>query len=306
VTPAGLSNRLATYSAPFKFVSSTALSVAYTVAASDIGKLLVCSGTWTLALPAAASAGAGFVIAIYNTSSGLITIDPNGSEAVDGQPISALYQSQGVILTTDGAAWYIVGRSAGASGMAFSPSFKPSYLTLSNNNKTVYGPLGHVWESVRAINAIPAGKYYFEVSVDTAVGNPCIGIASDNTVANWTAPSLFGSNYPAGYIGYRSDRWLWGSTSQTVNWGPGYSAGNVVGVAIDTQAGKVWFAVNNVWQASGNPVAGTSPAYAGLSSVAYAYYPAIAMYLADGACAFTLKTSPSELTYAPPGGFATL
>ena len=72
---------LAALGAPLS--SHVAKTAAYTVALGDRGRVIACSGSWTLGLPAAATAGAGFGVTVINTGTGAITLDPSGAETVD-------------------------------------------------------------------------------------------------------------------------------------------------------------------------------------------------------------------------------
>jgi hypothetical protein len=78
---------------------------AYTVVTADRGKVIACSGTWTLALPAAATAASGFSVLAINTSTGIITVDPSGAETVDGATSLELRPGHGVLLICTGSAW---------------------------------------------------------------------------------------------------------------------------------------------------------------------------------------------------------
>jgi hypothetical protein len=44
-----------------------------------------------------------------------------------------------------------------------------------------------------------------------------------------------------------------------------FTNGQVLGVAVDTDAGKIWFAKNNTWYNSGDPAAGTGQIFSGLT-----------------------------------------
>lgn len=88
------------------YVAKTA---AYTVVVGDRGKLIAASGTWTLSLPAAATTGLGFSLAIRNTGSGLITIDPNAAELINGVATVVLAPGHAVQLVCTGAGWLTVG-----------------------------------------------------------------------------------------------------------------------------------------------------------------------------------------------------
>ena len=79
---------------------------AYTVVASDLGKIINCtSGTFTVSLTAAATLGAGFEVTIWNTGTGTITIDPNGSETLDGRTTLVLRRGEGMQIVCDGTNW---------------------------------------------------------------------------------------------------------------------------------------------------------------------------------------------------------
>ena len=67
------------------------------------------SANITVNLAAAATAGSGFKYNIKNRSTNTITIDPNGSEAIDGSSTFALStQNASVTLLTDGSNWFII------------------------------------------------------------------------------------------------------------------------------------------------------------------------------------------------------
>lgn len=85
--------------------SYAAKTGAYTVVTGDRGKVLSCTGTWSLALPAAATAGAGYAVLARNGGTGIITIDPSGAETVDGVATAELRPGHGVVLVCTGSAW---------------------------------------------------------------------------------------------------------------------------------------------------------------------------------------------------------
>jgi hypothetical protein len=79
---------------------------AYTVISSDNGKVINCTAnTFTVSLTAAASLGAGFNVSIWNTGTGTITIDPAGSETVDGTTTRVLRPGEGTQIICTGTNW---------------------------------------------------------------------------------------------------------------------------------------------------------------------------------------------------------
>jgi len=82
---------------------------AYTVVAGDLGTVINCTAnTFTVSLTAAATLGAGFHCWVWNTSntsSHVITIDPNGSETIDGATTLLLRRGEGCQIVCDGSKW---------------------------------------------------------------------------------------------------------------------------------------------------------------------------------------------------------
>lgn len=82
---------------------------AYTVVAGDLGTVINCTAnTFTVSLTAAATLGAGFHCWVWNTSntsSHVITIDPNGSETIDGATTLLLRRGEGCRIVCDGSNW---------------------------------------------------------------------------------------------------------------------------------------------------------------------------------------------------------
>lgn len=90
-----------------------AKTAAYTVTTADLHKLIdATSGTWTLTLPAAATAGDGFWIAFRNSGTGVITIDPDGAELIDGGATVAAQPGQSGLIICNGTAWKTIGLPA--------------------------------------------------------------------------------------------------------------------------------------------------------------------------------------------------
>ncbi len=94
--------------------SYVAKTANYTVLTTDKGKLIdATSGTWTLTLPAAATAGDAFNVSIRNSSTGVITVDPNLTETIDGGSTLAINAGESAVLYCNGSAWVSVGKSSG-------------------------------------------------------------------------------------------------------------------------------------------------------------------------------------------------
>lgn len=91
----------------------TSFATAHTVVATDRGQLLLSTGgavTWPLT--AAASMPDGFCCLVRNQGSGVLTLDPDGSELIDDEATKDLAVSDSCWLISTGSAWYTVGFGA--------------------------------------------------------------------------------------------------------------------------------------------------------------------------------------------------
>jgi hypothetical protein len=175
---------LKTLLAPFN--ATLAKSGAYTVVAGDQGKVIKCTGTWTLSFTAAATLGDGFNVSVVNVGSGTITLDPNVSELIDGATTYALAAGQSVIVTCDGAAFTSLGK-----GGVTTFNTRTGAVTLAGSDVTGAG--GALSANVVA-NDNGAG----------AIGSFAIGRVVQSSASNpWTA----GNTYSGASIGLGSGTW---------------------------------------------------------------------------------------------------
>ena len=67
------------------------------------------TGSGTLSLPAAASAGSGYFFMVRNAGGGDLTIDPNGVELINDSSTVVLQPGDSAMVITNNAGWYTVG-----------------------------------------------------------------------------------------------------------------------------------------------------------------------------------------------------
>ncbi len=106
-------------------------SGAYTLLPTDFNKLVAYTGTadrsW--ALPKAAEVGNGFNLAIsHHGTAGALTIDPDGSETIDGGATAVIRPGQALVIVSDGTNW----RIASAKGYFGTGIIDLTGATLSN------------------------------------------------------------------------------------------------------------------------------------------------------------------------------
>lgn len=92
-------------------VPVSAKTTGYTIVAADVGTLFECSGTFTLTLTAASTLATGFSFGVRNTGTGVITVDPSGSDLIDGRASILVYPGEGFIVDCNGTAFLTVGRA---------------------------------------------------------------------------------------------------------------------------------------------------------------------------------------------------
>jgi len=130
---------------------------------------------------------------------------------------------------------------------------------------------GYNW--VIATQGMSSGKWYWEVYIDTTYNYQIIGVHAGTDTSRSQA-----------HLGGESDGWGWqwytgqfynsdSSTTSTTA-----TTGDIVQVAVDVDAGKIWWGKNGTWVDSGNPAAGTNEKFSGLPSF---LQPAFSIYGAN-------------------------
>lgn len=80
-------------------------SANYTLSTGDRSKLIRGTSSMTLSLPTAATAGDGFIFYVMGDGAA-VTIDPDGSETIDGASTLSVNDEEFVTVFCDGSAWY--------------------------------------------------------------------------------------------------------------------------------------------------------------------------------------------------------
>lgn len=183
--------------------------------------------------------------------------------------------------------------------ITWNPNDAASSFTLSNGDRTAVGSGGNL---VRASYARSTGKYYFEVAM---TGNGLtVGLCDQARVS---------SSQQLGFVSGSADLHAWGfelvnsfkvkaHNGTSVNLGAATTpaAGEVVGVAIDFEAQKIWFAYQNTWVESGNPATGANPSYSG-AHIYGQLFPAHTSANSGSTAVIAARTA--DFLYSRPSGF---
>lgn len=88
----------------------------HTVVLGDRGKIIQCTGTIEIAFTTASTLGSAFSFIVVNAGSGTVTLNPAGSETINGDLTLDLSQGQSAVVYCDGSNFRTVGGSASSAG----------------------------------------------------------------------------------------------------------------------------------------------------------------------------------------------
>ncbi len=162
----------------------------------------------------------------------------------------------------------------------WNPADKDSNITLSNGNLTATQGVVGSFTTVRSTVSVTTGKWYWEYNIGNSPAMSGVGNASA-TLSSYIGQDINGQ-------GYYSDNGQKYQNSGSASYGATYTAGDVIGIALDT-AGTVTFYKNNSSQGSISLLF-SGPFFAAWSSN-------------TNGVAVTANFGASALTYTPPSGY---
>jgi hypothetical protein len=149
--------------------------------------------------------------------------------------------------------------------------------------------------SVRGTIAFSSSKFYWEVTSSDYTRSQ-IGICAADNVA--VTPQSTATGWT--YFGENGSAFNNGSGAA---YGSALNVNDILGIAVDMDAGKLWWSVNGTWQASGNPATGANAAFTGLTG---AMVPLIATRGGYGSGNFVANFGQRPFAYTAPSGFKAL
>jgi hypothetical protein len=173
----------------------------------------------------------------------------------------------------------------------WNPDDKAANITLSNGD-LVATLTSTTTAGLRSILGVNSGKWYWEITVGTLLGNELYLGIGDSAVLLTTHLGFTSGGYSYHGSGLKINN------NSSTSYGNSYTSGAVISVALDLDAGKLWWAKNGVWQASGDPAAGTNEAFSGISGT---FYAAISMFFDTNY--ITANFGASAFTHSVPSGF---
>ena len=144
------------------------------------------------------------------------------------------------------------------------PLYTSTFINLTGGDLVAQSTdTSYNWDGGRSVGSHTTGKYYFEMT-STINDDSCMLIGLGTSAQDLTFPG----NYP----GNNAYGWgLWANRSAGVYTyhngfaisyvDPAIVGGGVASVAVDFDAGYIWFGLDGVWIGSGDPDTGTNPTY---------------------------------------------
>jgi hypothetical protein len=195
--------------------------------------------------------------------------------------------------------------SATASNYAVMNPLFGTVGTLSNANLSITSLSAGNTQRLSTM-AVSSGKWYYEVTFSSLPTNtdPLAGFTEiNNTSAVTQYPGQAANSYSIyTFTGNTFIQKVNNSTFTNTNTTI-VAQGNIIGVALDLDNNKIWFAKNNVWVDSGDPVAGTNSQF---TVSAGTYAPSIRSSGSGGTATLDANFGQRPFSYTPPTGFVAL
>lgn len=168
----------------------------------------------------------------------------------------------------------------------WNPADKGVDVTLSGGN-LVAAP-GYYTSSVRSVDGVSAGKWYWEVTVNVNATYVMAGIGTASALVEHGSLAVYpGANANGwGYYGFDGSKYHGGAPAA---FGPPLVVGDVLGFALDMTAGTLTIYVNGV---------SYGVAFSGIAGTIYAMMGSGA----SASCTVTANFGASAFAYTPPAG----
>jgi hypothetical protein len=170
-------------------------------------------------------------------------------------------------------------------------------ITFANGNLDATWSAANNYAVALGSMGVDSGKWYWETLITGNSGYWILGIA----LANVSLTNYIGGD-ASGYSYYSLNGTKYNDNASS-SYGSSYTTNDIIGIAFDADNGKVFFAKNGTWQASGNPVAGTNAAYTGLTG---RFFPAYSEGTNNSATTYSCNFGQRPFAYTAPSGFKAL
>tara|TARA_B100001113_G_scaffold205061_1_gene168150 strand:- start:241 stop:1632 length:1392 start_codon:yes stop_codon:yes gene_type:complete len=190
----------------------------------------------------------------YGTNGYFLKMDNSANMGLDSSGNSNNFTTSGTIIQTKDTPSNVFAtlNALNSVGTGANPSYSLINTKTVSSNDNYFGGSSTL--------GMTKGKYYIEVELDaqSSSGQGVIGM-STNIFEEARQNRHFGqltSNPSAGYYGSNGNKVVDGGTD--ASYGNSYTAGDIIGIAIDCDNNYIYFAKNGTWQNSGVPTSGST------------------------------------------------
>ena len=136
--------------------------------ANRAGTLVWTGGGGTLTLPSAPAAGTGWFVNVRNSGTGSLTIDPNGSETINGGLTLSMQPEDSAVLISNGTGWYTIGLGQDAvfafdyTSIDLTGQSSPYTLSGAELNRIAYKFVGTLAANMQIIVPATIQQYWVD------------------------------------------------------------------------------------------------------------------------------------------------
>lgn len=225
---------------------------------------------------------------MYGTVSVTGLAPPEGSDPAEGSQAGLMGDFSQVMIG-------YVGDDESGGTVTWNTANEVGSWTFTASDATAEYASGTGTNSVVSATGRVSGKRYFEVAWDVA-GSFGSSVRDDVGITTSNPPSS-GASVTDGAAYRRSGHVFQANANIATE--TAIASNDVLGVAVDLDAGDVWFAINGTW-VQGDPSSATSPSVTGLAS---GTYYAGATIESGATMTVTLRTLNADFTQTKPTGF---
>lgn len=263
---------------------------------SSFGQIESTTGVWSPKQYVGTYGTNGFYLKFGNTSSvaalGNDSSGNNNTWTVNNVSLTAGLSYDSML---DVPANYSDGGNGRGNYAVLNPLARSTFAANSSNpargNLAIYNATTTAWAEIIATLGVSSGKWYWEILASNITTNSdlILGVVSDQEFSNLNSSNKYVGSNAFGY-GYYSATGNKYNNAIGAAYGAAYSDLNVIGVALDMDAGTLTFYKNNVSQ---------GVAFSGLTGL---IYPAFSSMSGVGDVNFGQR----PFSYTPPAGFRAL
>jgi len=227
----------------------------------------------------------------YGTNGFYLKFDPSATNGIGHDHSGNGNNFTPVAFTTSGTGTDVMSDTPTTNYATLNPIDKGSAATLSDGN-LIYSKGSTTWNNsgVRGTFAVSSGKWYWEITKTSATLYSMYGVAT--SAANFSEP-YSAPNESWTYISDSGNKFGDGSGGAGTSYGATFTNGDVIGVALDMDAGTLVFYKN-----------GTSQGTAFSTLSGETVFPWVALFTSGDSA--TCNFGQRDFAYTPPTGFKAL